>query len=596
MYIKMIVRALALGAVFQVLVMGYILDNVAIDLEENAYIKETNTHLPLVIAVKYYTGLSFSLTEKMPVEKVLQPYSKGWEELAWYHYRAVADYASDGIYKYYGQYIEKWFYRSFGAYTISLLYLFIFWGTARRANDSKFIRGMQLTPLKELNKKLAKAARRSPLSYLKIGETALPFDLETKHMLILGAAGSGKGVLLNQLIAQINERKKIHNNRCIFYDPKGEFVAKQLRKKDLIFSPFDARTLRWNIFNELEIPPDFDVVSRSLFASPEAKDSYWYNCAADVFRTGLVYLKLNNTISNIALWNFFSQPLAAIQAAFKTLPISEQGALKHIDKSDSPASASIISILQERIQFFRYLTDIDGDFSFRKFIRDQGHNAQANLFILNIEQYATLFKPLMTLAIDTMCREALSLPDDLQRRIFFVLDELGTLNRMDSILKLETVGRSKGACLICSNQDLGRIEEQYGRANLKTFFNNFNTNITFRIREPETSEFLSRAIGDQQLIKSSNSRQMSAGEIGDRKSVSEQEKTERLILPTEFQTLPDLYAFINIAGYGVSRIEIPAVFYRERHPNFVMRDFSPWAAEPPSPTAPAKPDFDKLKI
>lgn len=208
-----------------------------------------------------------------------------------------------------------------------------------------------------------------------------------------------------------------------------------------------------------------------------------YNCAKDVFRTGLVYLKLNRKTKNKDLWEFFSQTLEAIQAAFTTLPLAERGALKHIDKSDSPASASIVSILQERIQFFRYLVDIDGDFSFRQFIRNQNKSEifspQPNLYILNIEQYETIFKPLMTLAIDTMIRETLSLPDDLNRRIFFIIDELGTLYKMNSILKLETVGRSKGACLICANQDLGRIEEQYGKANLKSFFNNFNTNFTF---------------------------------------------------------------------------------------------------------------------
>ena len=185
---------------------------------------------------------------------------------------------------------------------------------------------------------------------------------------------------------------------------------------------------------------------------------------------------------------------------------------------------------------------------------------------MNVEQYETIFKPLMTLAIDTMIRETLSLPDDLNRRIFFIIDELGTLYRMNSILKLETVGRSKGACLMCANQDLGRIEEQYGRANLKSFFNNFNTNITFRIREPETAEFVSKAIGEQQLIKMMQSRQMSPSEIGDRKSFSEQQKMERLIIPTEFQTQDDLHAIINIANFGISHIVIPQLFYKERHP------------------------------
>ena len=331
--------------------------------------------------------------------------------------------------------------------------------------------------------------------------------------------------------------------------------------------------------NEIEILPDYDVITKSIFLSASLTDEYWYNCAKDVFRTCLIYLKRNNTTTNRDIWEFCSQTLDEIQAAFRTLPLTERGALKHIDKSDSPASSSIISILQERIKFFYYLVDTDGDFSFRKFIRQQTRDAnghfrlQPNLFILNIEQYENLFKPLMTLAIDTMIREILSQQDDLDRRIFVIIDELGTLYKMDSIIKLETVGRSKGACLICANQDLGRIEEQYGKANLKSFFNNFNTKITFRINEPETADYLSKASGEQQFIKMMQSRQLSPSEIGDRRNFSEQERTERLIIPTELETLKDLHAIINIANYGIAQIEVPPVFYPVKHPYFILREF-----------------------
>ncbi|SFL43943.1 type IV secretory system conjugative DNA transfer family protein [Pelosinus propionicus] len=605
MYLNMFRKAFLVGLFIQFLMMGYTIYYIFEKLD-TTYIEGTNIKLPFSVSLKYYSGFPGLFSKDIKVETELLPYAKGWTELPVEYYRIVADYVTNDTYAYYGHYAEQRFKWSFGCYIFSVVYLIIFIGTAKSQKDEKFIRGGSITPSSVFNKQLLRQAKKNPLSSLRIGKTILPFEMESKHILILGTAGSGKGVLINQLVKQINNRKRSSrtNDKCIFYDPKGEFVAKQLQSDSYIFSPFDKRSLAWNIFNELEIPPDYDVMSRSLFASPDTKDSYWYNCASDVFRTGLVYLKAKNTTSNSDLWNFFSQPLLAIQEAFKTLPISEQGALKHIDKSDSPASASIISILQERIQFFRYLVDLDGDFSFRKFIRDQHENEgqQPNLFILNIEQYSIIFKPLMTLAIDTMCREALSMPDKLDRRIFFIIDELGTLNRMDSILKLETVGRSKGACLICANQDLGRIEEQYGRANLKSFYNNFNTTVTLRIREPETADFLSRAIGEQQLIKTSHSRQMSPSEVGDRKSISEQDKTERLILPTEFQALPDLHAIVNIAGFGISKITIPALFYPEQHPNFIMRDFL-LPPDPPEPTTAVavQEDFEpisftKLKI
>jgi type IV secretory pathway TraG/TraD family ATPase VirD4 len=560
-YLQIFMRALLFGIAFQLIFLVWINHDVFNSLG-NMYTKD-NVKLPSSVALKYYIGFNSFITKAITVEKELIPYSKGWSELPKEYYRAVVDYATDNAYK---QHIDrlndnlKW---SVCCYILSLIYLFLF--LRNKTDDEKYIRGAKKVPLETLNRYLDKANLNNS-NGLRIGNTMLPVEMETKHMLILGTSGSGKGVLLNQFVKQINLRPQ---QKCIFYDIKGEFIEKQYSPEDdLIFSPFDARSLKWNLFNEIEIPPDFDVLSRSLFSTSDEKNMYWYNCAGDVFRTGLIYLKLNKQTTNRDIWDFFSLSVEEIVDRFKVLPLEYQGAIKHIDKTDAPASASIISILQERIQFFKYLIDVDGDFSFRKYIREEQEQKQ-NLFILNIEQYNIIFRPLMTLTIEMMCREALSLPDDPERRIFFILDELGTLGKMESILQLLTVGRSKGSCLFCASQDLGRIESQYGHANLKTFFNNFNTTFTFRIREPETAEFLSKAIGDHQVLKTSESFQVST----DKKSFSEHEKSERLILPTQFQDLPDLTAIINIASFGISEIEVPPIFYPKINPQFIMRKF-----------------------
>lgn len=590
MMLSMIRKAIFVGMLTQMLLLSYLV----YDMDKEAYIAGTNEILSTKIFMKYHANF-FGNFDSYPwnIDPQLVAYAKGWPKLPAKIYNQMADYVTEGTYAAQHEEIVLRVYVSFLGYLTALAYFGIFFYQARTWKDEKFIRGAQIVPLAVLNRKLAEAARHNrisgltiaapkpqqsfnPLARLGRSDTILPFELESKHILILGTSGSGKGVLVNQLVDQIHCRRQEQKTgeRCIFYDLKGEYVSKQMHPGDFIFSPFDSRSLEWNIFNDIETLPDFDVVAKSLFISPDSKDAYWYNCASDVFRTGLIYLKMKGTTSNQELWEFFSQKLEHLKQAFEQLPIGEQGALKHIDKADSPASASIISILQERIQFFRYLVDLDGEFSFRRYIREQQNvKYQRNLFILNIEQYSTIFKPLMTLCLDMMIRETLSLADDLNRRIWFVIDELGTLYRMDSIIKLETVGRSKGGCLICANQDLGRIEELYGRANLKSFFNNFNTNFTFRIREPETADFLSKAIGDQQLIKTSHSRQMSPSDLGDRRSENEQEKTERLIMPVEFQGLKNFEAILNIAGFGVAQIMIPQKFYAERNPNFVLREF-----------------------
>lgn len=585
MYAHMFRRALAVGLVIQLLFLawhGYRLYPLVISQQSIA-----GDQMSMVVTWKYFTGLSIE-DDDLLVEPELAPFAEGWQTLDWRSYRIVANRATGGWYAALGAEASRILWRSLAAYGVSVLYVLVFVAWSQQRRDETFLRGVRTTPLRELNRKLRAAAGDG--GGLQIGETLIPRDMEIKHLLILGASGSGKSTLLNQLMAQLIRRRE----RCVIYDPKGEFVSKLYKRGDTVFNLLDDRSVGWNVFNEIFSEPDYDVIATSLFTPPVTGDSYWYNCAGDVFRTGLVWLRIHGKTSNDAIWEFFSQPLAGIQQAFHMLPIAEQGALKHIDQSDSPASASIISILQERIKVFRYLRGRDGDFSFSKYIRAEA--GKGNIFLLGNERTKELMQPLLTLVMDLMCRETLSLPDNPNRRIFFVIDELATLNRMDSILTLETVGRSKGVALICANQDLGRIEEIYGRNNLKTFYNNFNTGVIFRIREPETAEFLSRAIGEQQLRKRSESTQMSPSDVGDRRGISEQERTERLIMPTELQELPDLCAVLNVAGFGVSQITIPREFYPVRHQAFVARDFPDFAtvsmpaAEPPIDVA------EKLRI
>lgn len=579
MYCTMVIRAILVGVLAQLLVIGYGISQMNFS---NIYVTGHNVKIPGSALVKYHLGIGTLIGNHGVIEDQLKPFVHPWagasyDRLDMENYKRFLDYLTAGQLAENERRIDDWIRRSFLGYLVSPLYILVFLWLAKSQKDVKHIRGAEMISPEKFNKNLAKAAADSPVPNLAIGDMIWPHELESKHMLILGTSGSGKGVLMNQLVRQINRRKykQRTGERAIFYDLKGEFIAKQMQKGDHIFCPFDSRSLRWNIFNEIESLPDFDVLAKSLFA-PEAavSEPYWQNAAADLFRTGLMVLRMRGTTSNNDLWEFFSQPVGEMKKAFFTLPLAERGAAKHIDKDDSTTSSSLISVLQNGIKFFRYLTDLDGDFSFRQYVREQRQQGvQPNLFILNVDQYAEVFKPLMTLAINIMVRETLSLPDDLNRRIWFVLDELGTLSRMDSIIRLETVGRSKGACLICASQDLGRIEEVYGQANKQSFFNNFNTTLTFRIREPKTADFLSQSIGERQVIKVSRSKQMSPSDLGDRKSESEQEKTERLVMPVEFQALPDLQAIANIAGFGVSKITVPPIFYKERHPNFVMREF-----------------------
>ncbi len=574
-YIKLIKKGILISFVFQLIIVGIVFSQ--IDFKGQAGESISNKVLIKYLFSYCYPDEPKSKKDLLEIDASLEPYARAdWRfdnidllNGEWYRY--LADVASDGQY----EKLIKAIKISCICYVFTLLYVGYFWYSSKKSKEDKFIRGSSLITSKNFNKRLNNLADKN--GGLHVGDTIIPSELETKHVLILGASGSGKGVLLNQLIAQINKSKNLlqvsnvkRMPKLIFYDVKGEFLSKHYQAGDIIMSPFDKRFCGWSFFNEFSTLPELDVLAKSLFVTDDAKNAIFYNGASEIFKGGILYLARNGKTTNSELWEFFAQSADKIEAAIKTLPADEQEALKFLSKDGAEMTASFLATLQDRIQFFKYLKGLDGDFSFKKWAQTEG--IKENIFLLNIEEYSSIFKPLMTMALDLLCRTVLSLADDSERRIFFILDELGTLDKMDSLLQLETVGRSKGASIICANQDLGRIEQKYGKANLKTFYNNFNTNFFFRIGEPQTAKYIADAIGRKQVMRKTENRSINTRNSAN-KSENEQERTEYLIMPEEFQNLPDLTACCKIAGVGVSMVEIPHLFLKVKHEPFVKREF-----------------------
>ena len=461
----------------------------------------------------------------------------------------------------------------------SILYIGFFSWRSRKYRGERFIRGAEILPERAFLRRV-RAFDRDPLS-VRIGEVVFPRKLELMHTMCYGTTGSGKSNLTGQYIDQVFTRKQRHglNERLMIYDVKGEFTAKFYRDKDILFYPFDTRSVRWSFFNELWEYPDLEIYAKKLFAVPDKRNEYWYNAAKDVFTMILVYLWLNKArqgepVTNGDIADFVSLPLSQIVTILQSLPQREQAALKHINRLDSNQAANIISILVERTSFFKYLVGLDGSFSFRRFIRE-GYQDQ-NIFLLNLSKYSVLFKPIMTYVIDVMISEVLTKPDmdDLEsERTFFVIDELNSLFMMESLVDFVTQSRVKGGALWATSQGPFKLMEIYGRELFYTIDNNFNTLVAFRLNNPESAEFVSRSFGQIHRLNVQETRSVSPHTSGDRETLNRQDRVETLILPSEIQGLRNHRVFLKMANVGIGSFEIPFRKFEAGQPHFVARDF-----------------------
>lgn len=426
------------------------------------------------------------------------------------------------------------------------LYLWIFYPLIlifmkKRKENSNYIRGAILEDAEEINKKIGNEETNLP-----IGSINLPIKEEVKHFFIGGRPGTGKTNMFNQWLAKIKANKK----KAIIYDNKGDFIPKFYDPTtDHILNPLDTRCVRWTIFNDVTSTMDLVAVANSIIPSaPKGTAPIWYDAPRDILYGILLYCYVNNKRTNKDVWELLKTEPSKLYKMFKFCEGAERAA--KVFESAEETLASILMMLMQYAKIFELLQHIDGDFSVREWIKSDETNF---FFISNYADIKDTMKPIISLFVETAGRAILSLPDDITRRIYIFLDEFGTIQRMDTIVDLLTLSRSKGGAIFIGIQDIGRIDSIYGKELRESIINACGNNLIFAVEDTSTAEFFSKKLGAVEYWE--DQQNLSMGDANNRVSVSKVKRKEDIVLPSEIQALKDLTAYLKLANYGITYTE-----------------------------------------
>ena len=164
----------------------------------------------------------------------------------------------------------------------------------------------------------------------------------------------------------------------------------------------------------------------------------------------------------------------------------------------------------------------------------------------------------MSAWISSAIRGLLALPIDLNRRIWFSIDELPSLQRVKDLEILLTEGRKYGGCGILTLQSPAQIENIYGREVSKIIIGNTATKIIFRELDPEIATRISRGFGEREVMETQEGISYGAHETRDSVSLSMQNKIRPVVSPTQILELPVNTAYVKLAGEKkVALIQLP---------------------------------------
>ena len=434
---------------------------------------------------------------------------------------------------------------------------------SKHQSKSDFIRGSRFISPKDYRKQMKKRKEKAsiPIASVKMG-----FNNETRGTLIVGKPGKGKTVCLDAVLENIKDR----DGKAVIYDYKGDYVSKFYEPdKDLIFNPLDVRSIGWTVMNEVKTYMDVDAIAGSLIPpSISNSDPFWPDAARGVVSGCMHYLYRKGKKTNGELWDLLTLDAQELAKSFKNIKGAEAG-YRYINMNDktSKQADSVLSVVMQYTKCFEYMGAAEGDFTLDEWLRNEKSGC---IFITNYEIIQDTLKPILSLFIDLLCRRFLSMEESSNRRIYFLLDEIGTLQRLTSLVKFLTNIRSKGGGSFVGVQDYAQLEKIYSKETAHTIINAMNNSVTFAVSD-QSAKRASENIGKYEYYEMEKSLSLGVTDLRDGVSLNKRKKSEYLVLPSEIQNMPDLEAIIKFENYDYIRDKLQYKARPTRNESFVLR-------------------------
>jgi type IV secretory pathway TraG/TraD family ATPase VirD4 len=397
-------------------------------------------------------------------------------------------------------------------------------------------------------------SRKAPRAQITVAGVALPAACEPWHVFVVGSTGSGKTTAYDEMIACARAR----GDRLIVVDPNGHALARFGMKGDQLLNPFDQRGNGWNPFNEIRVDSDYEWLARSIV--PDASDTgqqAWHGYAQQLLAATMRAMAQIGEVTTERLIYWLTQaPTGELAKLLAGTTVARQ-----FERGSEKALGSTLFILAAHLAPFQHLRA--GDFSVRRWLEE----GQGNLYITWWQTQLAILRPLVSAWTDLVISTTLTLSENAPRPLWLMLDELGSLGRLTSLVDGLTKGRKHGLRVVAGLQASAQLDSLYGVKDATTLRSCFRTLLALACSssDPETAKMLSEALGTRMVeheVKSRNGR----GEV----SITRAQRTEHAVLASELTNLPQLAGFLKVAGdFPVGRVQLTRREYVQRLKAFV---------------------------
>lgn len=388
---------------------------------------------------------------------------------------------------------------------------------------------------------------------------------ETMHTAAIGATGSGKSTALRCLMADALHR----GDRHVVADPDGASMSAFYSAGDIILNPFDRRCARWDLLGEIERPSDYAFLAQSLLPHLGTGDhDQWISYAQQLLAGAMenfVTLRLGNSAD-------FVDMLAGAKVSELKQLCEGTPAARYFEEGGERMLASILGTLAPAIGHLRLITAIEGKpFAIRGWIR----GGAGSLWMPYAANQIAALRGLISCWMNISILETLSLEPSRDRRIWFHVDELDALGRIEGLKDAQARLRKFGGCVAIGFQSFSQVKRVYGDG-AQTIIENCGNLLLLRAGASEdggTAKLASELIGGREVERDDISRSRTQGRYTTR-SVSMQTKraVEDVALASEIMQLANRQGFLKLGTQPRwQNVRFPFVAYSARIAPFEPR-------------------------
>ncbi len=372
----------------------------------------------------------------------------------------------------------------------------------------------------------------------------IPEGAQDKHIEIIGDTGTGKTSLILQMLKQI----QIRNEAAIIYDPACEFVQRfyDAKRGDIVLNPLDERCPYWSPSDELVRTSEAKTLAASLYQpTTDKKGEFFVESPQKIFAHLLTFLP---TPAELVDW--MSRP----EEIDRRVKGTELAAL--IDPRAPQQRSGVLASLGLIADSFKMLPT-EADCNGRWTATGWAEHRKGWIFLTSLAPQREPLRPLLSLWIDLLILRLLNAPRPDQRPVWFVIDELASLQRLPQLHTAITENRKSKNPIILGFQGKAQLEVIYGHL-AEVMLSQPATKIYLKTSEPRAAKWVSEALGEIEVERVKESRFDGSRSS---KNFSLDRQSEPLVMASEIEGLADLKAFLkyrnHVVRFSFSYLDIP---------------------------------------